>query len=282
MSNKRLFLFAGYNKSGKIDDALIYYIHALKKFGDIVLVMDSDCSDSELKKVQKHCVYTSAIRHGEYDFGSYKRAYNWAKRNLNISDYDILYMVNDSVYGPLFDMTSYFQKMESGNYDAFGIVKNPHHDHPHIQSWFIGLKRNIFFTTWFDTFMNDIKKLSSKGEITRKYEHGLSKLITTHNHKWNCLYTVARRGIYNKVGKLYRAKMPFMKKVAITRNHGALGKQVLQVLNNLPQPAHTAIYNSIVDAYGEKYTKWFLTKNPIKIIKRRIHHALYKILNEGI
>ena len=73
-----------------------------------------------------------------------------------------------------------------------------------------------------------------------------------------------------------------MKKVAITRNHGALGKQVLQVLTGLPQPVHDAIYNSIVDAYGEKYTKWFLTKNPIKIVKRRIHHALYKILNEGI
>lgn len=282
MSNKRLFLFAGYNKSGKIDNALAYYVKSIAKFGDVILIMDSDCPDSELKKVQKYCVYTSAVRHGEYDFGSYKRAYNWAYKNLNLADYDILYLINDSVYGPLYDLTPYIKKMESGDCDAFGIVKNPHHDHPHIQSWFIGLHKNIFFTTWFDTFMNDITKLSSKGEITRKYEHGLSKLITAHGHKWCCLYTVKKRGIYNHVKKLYCAKMPFMKKVAISRNHGALGKQVLYVLNHLPQPTHDAIYKSIIQSHGEKYINWLLTKNPIKIIFRNIRHALYKIMNEGI
>ena len=282
MSNKRLFLFAGYNKSGLVDDALVYYINALSKFGDIVLVMDSDCNDLELKKVQKYCVYASATRHGEYDFGSYKRAYIWAQKNLNLSDYDFLYLANDSVYGPLYDLPPYFQEMESCNCDAFGIVKNPHREHPHIQSWFVGLRKKVFFTTWFDTFMNDITKLPSKGAITRQYEQGLSKQISAHGHKWCCLYTVTGRGVYNKIQKLYLSGMPFMKKVAFSRNHGALGKQVLYVLNRLPSPARDAIYNSATTTYGKKYIDWLLTKNPIKIILRRIHHALYKLFAEGI
>ncbi len=282
MSNKRLFLFAGYNKSGLIDDALVYYLKHLSVFGDIVLVMDSDCSDSELKKVQKHCVHTSATRHGEYDFGSYKRAYIWAKKNLNISDYDFLYLVNDSVYGPLYDLTPYFQKMESCDCEAFGMVKNPHCEHPHIQSWFVGLRKNVFFSTWFDTFMNDITKLESKGAITRQYEQGLSKLISNHGHKWCCLYTVPNRGIYNKIKKLFLHRMPFMKKVAFTRTHGALGRQILYVLNHISTLAHTAIYNSATATYGHKYVNWLLTKNSIKIIIRRIHHTLYKLFIEGI
>ena len=121
MKTKRLFLFAGYNAKGVIDDALVHYVNSLEKFGDIVLVMDSNCTETELKKVQKQCVYTAATRPGEYDFGSYKRAYIWACENLKIADYDFVYMVNDSVYGPMFDMAPYFQKMESMNYDAFAI-----------------------------------------------------------------------------------------------------------------------------------------------------------------
>ena len=39
---------------------------------------------SELEKLAPYCLYTSGIRHGEYDFGSYKRAYIWAKQNLNL------------------------------------------------------------------------------------------------------------------------------------------------------------------------------------------------------
>jgi len=282
MSSKRLFLFAGFHKSGIIDDALIYYVKHLSKFGDIILYMDSDCPASELAKIQKYCVFTSATRHGEYDFGSYKRAYNWAVKNLNISDYDFLYLVNDSVYGPLYNLAPYFKQMESGDCDAFGIVKNPHQHHPHIQSWFVGMRRIVFFTTWFDTFMNDITKLSSKGAITRKYEHGLSKLIGDHGHKWCCLYTVRGRGIYNRVKKLYKSGMPFMKRVAFNRNHGALGRQILYILNHVPRPTRDAIFNSAITTHGPEHIDWLLTKNPIKIILRKIHHATYKLLNGGI
>ena len=51
MKPKRLFLFAGYDKNGKIDSALIYYVQALNNLGDVVVFMDSDCPKSELKKV---------------------------------------------------------------------------------------------------------------------------------------------------------------------------------------------------------------------------------------
>lgn len=279
---KRLFLFAGFNKSARVDDALIYYINALNKFGDVILVMDSDCPKSETDKIKKYTKYTSATRHGEYDFGSYKRAYIWANENLKISDYDYVYLVNDSVYGPLYSMTRYFDAMENMGHDAFGIVKNPNPKHPHIQSWFIGLNKNIFMTEWFDTFMKGITKLPSKGAITREYEQGLSKQISEHGFTWDCLYTVSGRGVYNKIKKLFNHGMPFMKKVAFSRNHGALGGQIKYVLNHVKPDLKSAIIKSATNEYGEKYIKWLLTSNPVKIVFRKTKHALYKLLVEGI
>ena len=282
MKTKRLFLFAGYDKNGIIDDALVHYAKAISKFGDTVLCMDSDCSDSNLKRVQDYCVHAIGTRHGEYDFGSYKRAYIWATENLNLSQYDFIYLINDSVYGPLYNLASYFQEMESSASDAFGMVKNPHRDHPHIQSWFIGLRKSVFMTPWFDQFMRNITKLESKGLITREYEQGLTKLISAHNMSWSCLYSVHGRGIYNNIKKLYRAKMPFMKRVAFTRNHGALGRQILYVLRHIPTNTRNAILSSARRIYGSQHVDWLLTGNPWRVAYRRIHHAIYKLFIEGI
>ena len=174
---KRLFLFAAYDKSGVIDSSLIYYIKTLSKFGDIVFFMDSDTNANELEKLKSYTIYADGIRHGEYDFGSYKRAYQWAKANIDTSKYDYIYLVNDSVYGPLYDMDRYFHAMENSGHDAFGLVKNPHKEHPHIQSWFVGLTQDVFSSDWFDHFIQQVTKLANKGEITHLYEHGLSEKI---------------------------------------------------------------------------------------------------------
>ena len=233
MKTKRLFLFAGYHPKNIVDDALVYYVKSLSKFGDVVLCMDSDCPDLETNKIKKYTLHTIVTRHGEYDFGSYKRAYLWAYENLKLTDYDFVYLVNDSVYGPMYPLGRYFDAMENMGHDAFGLVTKKHTSHPHIQSWFIGTKPDIFLSDWFDGFMRNIKKLADKGQITSQYENGFSKLVVEHGSTWDCLYHVFNRGVYNKVKKLYKSGMPFMKKVVFIRNHGGLGHQVLYVLNHV-------------------------------------------------
>ena len=191
-------------------------------------------------------------------------------------------MVNDSVYGPLYDLGPYLKTMESYNADAFGLVQKPHHEHPHIQSWLIGLHPSVFLSDWYDCFMKQITKLPHKGAITRQYEQGLSKLIYANNLTWQCMYSVYNRGVYNKIKKLYKRGMPFMKKVAFNRNHGALGRQILYVLNHIPSDTQNVILSSAQAQYGTEYVTKLLTKNPFKILYRRIHHAIYKLFIEGI
>lgn len=279
---RRLFLFAGYNAHGVVDDALVYYVQSLAKFGDIVLCMDSDCSDAELQKLSPYVLHATARRHGEYDFGSYKRAYTYAADAGILNKYDFVYMVNDSVYGPLMDLTDTFDKMEHMPADAFGIVCNPHKTHPHIQSWFIGMRKSVFLSPWYDKFMRGVTKQVDKGTITRLYEQGFSRMITEHNLTWQCIYTCRGRSVYNDVKRLYRRGMPFMKKVALPRHRGALGRQILYVLNHISPDARDAIVSSARATYGEKYIDWLLTRNPIKIIYRNIAHSVHKILTEGI
>lgn len=279
MDKKRLFLFAGYDASGIIDDALVYYVRKLAALGDVVLCMDSDCNASELAKIKPFVVHAMARRHGEYDFGSYKRAYIWACDNLRLSDYDFVYMVNDSVYGPLFPLQPIITDLESRNLDAFGLVCNPNRRHPHIQSWFIGMRQSVFLSDWFDTFIRGVKKLDSKGAITREYEHGFTRRIAEHNLSWGCMLTVHNRGVYNQVRRLYRRGLPFVKKVAFTRHNGRLGRQILYVLNHISPDARRAIISGAKHTWGMEYINILLTKNPFKIMARNIKTLTQKIIH---
>ena len=120
---KRLFLFAGFDKDNIIDDTVIYYIKELSKIGDIVFVADNDLPSSEIKKISKipHVLYAGAVRHEEYDFGSYKRAYLWAKQNKILKQYNWMYLVNDSVYGPLNDLEPIVKKLETSGAELIGM-----------------------------------------------------------------------------------------------------------------------------------------------------------------
>lgn len=279
---RRLFLFAGYDKHGIIEDALIMYTRALKKFGDIVVCMDSDCASSELKKLNTIALHAMAARHGEYDFGSYKRAYNWAQQNLDLNEYDFIYMINDSMYGPLFDLKPYFKKMESGTNDAFGLVKNPHHTSPHIQSWFIGMRKSVFMSNWFNDLLQSVRHHEDKGSVTILYEHGFTKRLIENHLSWDALYSAPRRSIYNRVKYFYKKKMPFIKKLAFSRHNGALGRQLLYILNHTPPQIRNTILKCARRTFGHEYISKILTHNPFKIMWRNITYTIHKLRTDGI
>ena len=278
MSNtKRLFLFAGYDKDGVLDDALIFYIKNLSELGDVILCMDSDCAKSELDKAAPYTIARMGRRHGEYDFGSYKRAYEYAKQHDILENYDFVYVVNDSVYGPLYDLGPILETMESYNTDAFGMTESIHTRYRHIQSWFMGMKKSVFLADWFDEFIMSVKQLPHKYLITVLYENKFTELVEDNGGTWRCPYPCRGRSVYNKPKKLFRMGCPFIKKMSFTRHNGAVGYQLNYVLNHCNKNARDAIINAANHAYTEKYISWLLTKNPISAFWRGITYAIQKL-----
>ena len=276
----RLFLFAGFNKDCIIDDALVYYVKNLSRYGDVILCMDCDCPKKETEKLKNYTIHTIAKRHGEYDFGSYKRCFKYAKDKKLLNKYDYVYLVNDSVFGPMFDIKQTIKNIESLKTDAAGIVISNHKTHSFMESWFVRLNKKIFLSTWFDAFMNSVKKETNKDDVTIKYEHGLSNLIKNNNCSWSGLYSFRGRYTYNHPKSLFKKGCPFVKKMSFTRHNGSLGRQIKWVLNHADKKSKTAVIDSANNLYGEKYMNWFLTSNPLKIIYRNTKYLIHKIRNK--
>lgn len=279
-NKKRLFLFAGYDANGIIDDAIIYYAEQLNKFGDIILCMDCDAKKIEIDKIKKYCITVMAARHGEYDFGSYKRAYIFARDKDILKNYDEIYLVNDSVFGPTMNMKSTFDKMESTKYDATGLVVSKHRTHSYMESWFVRLNRKIATSKWFNEFITSVVKLPSKNAITMKYEHGLSNIISQNNCSWNGVYEIYGRYTYNHPKKLFNRGCPFIKRASFIRHNGAAGAQIKYILNHANADAKHAILNTANSIYGAEHMNWLLTSNPFKIWVRKLKYARHKIIGD--
>ena len=277
--HKRLFLLAGYDKDCIIDDALIYYVKSISKYGDIILCLDCDCSKPEIAKVKKYTLTTIAKRHGEYDFGSYKRAFLYAHDKNLLKDYDYVYLVNDSVFGPTINIKQTLQNIESIKTDACGLVVSKHKTHEFMESWFVRLNKKIFTSDWFYEFMTSVKKEANKYAVTIQYEHGLTNIISKNNCSWDGLYTIYGRETYNNPKHLFKHGCPFVKKLSFTRHNGALGKQIKYILKHCNKSVAKSIIKTSNRLYGEKYMNWFLTNNIFKITLRNLSYLKQKIKN---
>lgn len=224
---KRLFLFAGYDKSGVIDNTLVHYLSELSKLGDIVFVMDCDIDASELSKISDipNVLYKSASRHGEYDFGSYKRAYQYADGAGILPNYDWVYLVNDSVYGPLFDLTGPLMDLESRGVDLTGMVDYRSETSPvQVQSWFVGISRAVATSGFLREFMNNISRQSDKKDIVFKYEVGLTQLILRNGYRMSTLVSGENgdvcHSVYHAPHRMLQAGIPFIKKNGLENLRG--------------------------------------------------------------
>lgn len=273
---KRIFLFAGYDSRCKVGPSLVYYVTSLSRYGDVVVFMDSDCPQEELGKLAPYVLHAEAARHHEYDFGSYKRAYLWTGRD-RLAEYDVCYLVNDSVFGPLSDIGSCLEKMESSGAPAFSLVINPHRKDPHMQSWFMGFRPDVFLSDWFMGFLCSVRRQESKEMVCNLYETGLSSLLSEKGVGMQALFKVKGKRIYNDVRALYRKGLPFIKKSAFTRHNGSLGRQVRYVLDRCSPEAREAILQDARRMWGEKYVDALIEGSCLSMAGRYLAYLWSKI-----
>ncbi len=219
---KRAVVFAHYDKQNIVDDYVIYYLKALKEIAsDIVFV---SCNPIENKNALNGLV--SKIideHHEEYDFGSYKRGYFYLRKNLD--DYDELIFANDSCFGPFYPLSKIFEEMGKRDCDFWGISKNNFGYkksvrrfivwRPHVQSYFLVLKKNVIKSPVFDNFMNSIKHEDDKRIVVSNYEIGLSEILKENGFRYEVF--VNAYGRINNITILkwrqiiLKHKMPFIK-----------------------------------------------------------------------
>lgn len=280
---KRLFFFAAYDPGNVIPQSDLHYIKALSGLGDVVFCADNNLDADQMDKVAPLVLHAEAEDHGEYDFGSYKRCWNWAKSALDLNAYDFIYLTNDSVAGPFRPLGPVLEKLENGA-DATGMCLCPKHNATHIQSWFVGLSKKVFFSEAFDSFMQSVCRESDKNQIYTKYENGLTAMLDSLACKTATLLTVPGKGIYNRVDSLFKAGLPFVKKSSFIRHNGSLGRRINYVLVHCREyvgddaaALYSAVGADLDRLYGKDYLANLISAGCCETLRRYLKYLSGKI-----
>lgn len=256
---KRIAIFAHYSKDNIIEDYVIYLIKELKKVVDkIIFISDSNINEKNINKIKDYIYYYNCAPHGEYDFGSYKKGFYWAKENHLLSDCEELIFINDSCYGPLYPFEETFEQMSYKPVDFWGITKNYINIKPHIQSYFLVFKPQVFNSKIFNDFINSIKHEEEKIDIVEKYEIGLTQHLQENGFNYDVLSELSKKedNVYLTKAKelIITEKIPLLKRCILLRR---------EIKYILPWG-----YRKIINKY---------TQYPYKLIKKDVKRNKLKI-----
>jgi len=187
---KNIAIFAHYDKQNIVDDYVLIYLTNLKKFCDkIIFVSDGDLSDQECQKLAFIVSDIIAKKHGEYDFGSWKKGFNLVKEKYHqeFLSADKLIFANDSCYciGGFDFVFGKVDKMPE--IDCFGITDSIEVSY-HLQSYFLIFRKSVFLESFFNDFLQNVRSQSSKDDIITIYEIGLSQLLAKNNKKLHAIF----------------------------------------------------------------------------------------------
>lgn len=249
---KRIAIFASYNRNGVIAPYIIYYLQGLKKVADnIVFIADNEMSPDEVDKIKDTVVYSQCKHHGCYDFGSYRRGFEWAENNGLLKDADELILCNDSCYGPIYPFEEVFIKMEERDCDFWGMVSSCQVKF-HLQSNFLVFKKKVFSSEVFKSFVKSFEAQKDFWDYVLMYETRFAELLCNAGFKCSSLIDCAD---YDKRNKgfnptffpvsVLKDGLPLIKRKMFGHLHRGMLKESLSEALRLIKSTNEAVYNLI-------------------------------------
>ena len=221
-------IFAFYDRDGIID---IHVLDSLKKFNKyfkIIFVSNVILAKNEKKKI-KFVNHILEKEHQEKDFGSWKLGIDFIQ-NKKVNN---LVLVNDSVIGPLQNFSKILSTMKKKKCDFWGITSAGDGSGFHIQSYFIFFNKNVFYSQCFKRFFQKVTKLSSKSELVRLYEIGLTQMLIDNGFKCSSFLKNFKKDIHSNIKFLSfieEGRLPFIKVKHFVSNPFRL-KMIYKALN---------------------------------------------------
>ncbi|WP_165571228.1 rhamnan synthesis F family protein, partial [Paracoccus nototheniae] len=193
---RRVAVFASYSADGVLPPQVQPYLEGLRPLVErIVVVCDNDLALDQVARLSGLADHVITGRHGEYDFGSYKRGEAWARQAGWLDEADSLILCNDSCFGPVGSFAPMFERMEARHLDFWGATDSQQF-HPHLQSFFVVLNWHVFQSPTFKMFLQGVVKQPNVQEVIMKYEIGLTKTLSEAGYSWGAMVENRLKGAH--------------------------------------------------------------------------------------
>ena len=180
----RAILLAHYDRDGLIDPYVVAAAREYRRFAHtlVLISVSAETLPHNVSEIVDVFIHRENVG---YDFGSWKAGL----RSLGDTDrFDEILFVNDSIYGPLFDLTPALNHPTTSQSDLWGMVRSEQHA-DHIQSWFFAARSKLIRSHSYSDFWNAAGgQRSHKNEFIFRQEIGLSTSLRSAGFQIDAIY----------------------------------------------------------------------------------------------
>ncbi len=235
---KRLLLYVHFNKYNKLSSHVEYQLKKLNPlFSKVIFISNSQLTSEDQSKLYDQGLINDIIirKNIGFDFAA------WRDGMLKIGfedlkTYDSVTTMNDTCFGPIWDMTDYYEKFENGaDVDFWGLTNNRENKktlhnngfREHIQSYFISFKKAVILSESFYNFWLGIKDLTNVDEVISNYETKVTTTFIDAGFKYDVIFNTVNEDAsqllhadfsYYHPTAILQHRVPFIKVKAIDNN----------------------------------------------------------------
>ncbi len=180
---KRAILLAHYDRDGIIDPYVIAAAEEYRRFADKLVLVSASAKvlPPELYSVVDEFVPRDNVG---YDFGSWRAG---LEAIGTVSDFDEIICVNDSVYGPLFDLAPAITSPQHRDADFWGMTISEQQQ-VHVQSWFFAVRSRVIESETYRNFWASVGGDLPKNQLIAQFEIGFSAALRDAGYHMAAVY----------------------------------------------------------------------------------------------
>lgn len=189
---KRLGICVFYDQKGIVDTCLEVLLESFEPILErLIVVINGYFTEDAYAKI---CKYSDEVYKREnigYDGGAYKDIFIKYLSVCNLQRYDEIIIFNDTFYGPFYPWAEMFDRMKRVPVAFWGITRHPGGKFseinifgPHIQSYFIAIRKEMFSNSVFGEFWENLEYPVSRQDAVENFEIRFTDFFSQRGFKY--------------------------------------------------------------------------------------------------
>ena len=199
---KRILLYVHYNKYDNLSSHVLYQLKKMRPlFEDILFISNSNLSKSDKDKLEKAELITDFLqrKNSGFDFVAWKDGFQKLGFE-NVSKFDSVTIMNDTCYGPIWDINEVFEKYDSdSSTDFWGMTNHRATERfkEHLQSYFITFKKQVVQSKEFKNFWSNVREYTNVQDVIDYLESPVTNIFVDAGFNYKAVFDTTNEELHH-------------------------------------------------------------------------------------